>query len=125
MAMTSTLRYSRSRTMTLGQATVDAGAMLARWVKAAVRALRHRREARILAGLNDHMLADIGLTRADVQDAFSEPLWRDPTSMLADRRAARWTSRGAFRCPAHPNAQRKATPGFRRPPVDRPARLAQ
>jgi hypothetical protein len=31
------------------------------------------------------MLADIGLNRSDVSDAFSEPLWRDPTSLLASR----------------------------------------
>ena len=31
-------------------------------------------------GLDDRMLADIGLTRGDVRDAFSEPVWRDPTA---------------------------------------------
>jgi hypothetical protein len=38
-----------------------------------------------LADLDDRMLADIGLTRTDLRDACSEPLWRDPTSMLARR----------------------------------------
>jgi uncharacterized protein YjiS (DUF1127 family) len=46
---------------------------------------RHRREARILAGLDAHMLADMGLTRADLRDAFAEPLWRDPTRVLETR----------------------------------------
>jgi len=50
-----------------------------------VRAIKHRREAQILARLDAKMLADIGLTQADVRDAFSEPLWRDPTGVLATR----------------------------------------
>jgi uncharacterized protein YjiS (DUF1127 family) len=47
--------------------------------------LKSRRDAVILAGLDDHMLADIGLTRGDVRDAFSEPVWRDPTAILVSR----------------------------------------
>jgi hypothetical protein len=31
------------------------------------------------------MLADIGLTRGDVRDAVSEPVWRDPTALLVSR----------------------------------------
>ena len=31
------------------------------------------------------MLADIGITRADVRDAFSEPFWDDPTALLRER----------------------------------------
>ena len=52
---------------------------------AAVRAYRHRRDATALADLNDRALADIGLTRSDLRDAFAEPLWRDPTSLLRSR----------------------------------------
>ena len=37
------------------------------------------------------MLADIGLTRTDLCDAYAEPLWREPTSMLARRAAERYT----------------------------------
>jgi uncharacterized protein YjiS (DUF1127 family) len=55
--------------------------------------LRHRRDAVMLASFNDRMLADIGLTRADLNDAFAEPPWRDPTAVLVvrarERRAAR------------------------------------
>ena len=40
---------------------------------------------RLLAGLDDRMLADIGLTRGDVRDAYSEPVWRDPTAILVSR----------------------------------------
>lgn len=53
----------------------------------------HRREAAALAGFNDRMLADIGLTRSDLADAYSEPAWRDPTAVLAQRVAERRASR--------------------------------
>lgn len=52
-------------------------------------AIKHRRELAHLADLDDHMLADISLTRSDLRDTYSEPLWRDPTSLLARRRACR------------------------------------
>ena len=47
--------------------------------------LKNRRDAVLLAGLDDRMLADIGLTRGDVRDAVSEPVWRDPTAILVSR----------------------------------------
>jgi uncharacterized protein YjiS (DUF1127 family) len=50
-------------------------------------AMKHRRRLANLAGLDDRMLADIGLTRRDLHDAHAEPLWRDPTMMLACRAA--------------------------------------
>jgi uncharacterized protein YjiS (DUF1127 family) len=46
---------------------------------------KNRRDATVLAGLDDRMLADIGLTRGDLRDAFSEPVWRDPTAVLVSR----------------------------------------
>jgi len=48
-------------------------------------AFRHRHDATVLMRFDDRMLADIGLTRRDVREAFSEPLWRDPTELLVDR----------------------------------------
>jgi uncharacterized protein YjiS (DUF1127 family) len=53
------------------------------------RAVKNRRAAATLAGLDDHMLADIGLTRSDLRDAYSEPLWHDPTDVLVGRAAER------------------------------------
>jgi len=47
--------------------------------------LKNRRDAASLSGLDDRMLADIGLTRGDVRDAYSEPVWRDPTAILVSR----------------------------------------
>ena len=49
------------------------------------RAMKNRRDASLLAGMDDRMLADIGLTRSDLHDAYAEPMWRDPTDLLAGR----------------------------------------
>ena len=38
-----------------------------------------------LARADDRMLRDIGLTRSDLRDAAAEPLYRDPTAVLAGR----------------------------------------
>ena len=75
---------------------------------------RNRRDARILAGLDARMLADIGLDRADLRDAFSEPLWRDPTHVLERRADERRTQRPRL-MPV------RATIEY--PPTQRPARL--
>jgi uncharacterized protein YjiS (DUF1127 family) len=89
-------------------------ALVTRWLKDFARARRHRREARALAGLDRRMLADIGVTRADLNDAFSSPFWEDPTTLLRERVCERRSSRAVLR----------VDPGFRRPRTDRPARLA-
>jgi uncharacterized protein YjiS (DUF1127 family) len=60
-------------------------ALVPYWLREFARARRHRREAHMLAGLDRRMLADIGITRADVRDAFSEPFWDDPTALLRER----------------------------------------
>lgn len=56
------------------------------------RAMERRRALAELAQLDDHMLSDIGLTRADLRDATACPLLSDPTRTLAlrvtERRAA-------------------------------------
>ena len=50
-----------------------------------LRTSRNRADAAVLARVDDRMLADIGLTRGDVRDAFAEPIWRDPTDLLRAR----------------------------------------
>jgi Domain of unknown function (DUF1127). len=54
-------------------------------VKAAARALLHRRSVYRLAELDDRTLKDIGLLRTDIDSALAEPFYRDPTTLLAER----------------------------------------
>jgi uncharacterized protein YjiS (DUF1127 family) len=95
-------------------------ALVTRWLKELARARRHRREANSLAGLDRRMLADIGITRADLRDAFSEPFWDDPTALLRERALERRLSASVRRL----SVDAGANPAFRRPPTDRPARQA-
>jgi len=88
---------------------------------------RHRKGLAMLAKFDDHALADIGLTRADLYDALAQRLWDDPTAMLERRRSARRDSRGvAPGCrepkPGPPPRQMLGVAGLRHPPADRPAR---
>lgn len=82
---------------TLVRAFASLVAMVSYWLKAIARARRHRREANALAGLDRRMLADIGITRSDVSDAFSEPFWEDPTALLRERAIERRMNRGVSR----------------------------
>ena len=52
-----------------------------------------RQELARLVKLDDHMLADIGLSRSDLDAAYCVPLWRDPFSVLERRAAERRSSR--------------------------------
>jgi uncharacterized protein YjiS (DUF1127 family) len=72
-------------------------ALVTRWLKELAEARRHRREANALIGLDQRMLADIGITRADVRDAFSEPFWDDPTTLLRERAIERRLSHAVRR----------------------------
>jgi len=105
---------------TLVRALLALLAFVTYWLKALARARRHRREARMLAGLDRRMLADIGITRSDLRDAFSEPFWDDPTALLRERAIERRMSRKPKRAPYEARIEN----GFRRPPTDRPARQA-
>jgi uncharacterized protein YjiS (DUF1127 family) len=49
------------------------------------RAITGRRVLRELASFDDRMLRDIGLSRNDLRSAAAEPLYRDPTALLAGR----------------------------------------
>ncbi len=75
-------------------------AAAARAVKAFVRARRNRRDALALAGLDRSMLKDIGITRADLNDAFSSPFWEDPTAILKERAIERRLGRTLKRSPS-------------------------
>jgi uncharacterized protein YjiS (DUF1127 family) len=67
------------------------------WLKAFARARRNRRQAARLAQLDGRMLTDIGISRADLRDAFSEPFWEDPTALLRERALERRWSRALAR----------------------------
>jgi len=58
-----------------------------------ITAMRNRRDVELLAGFDDRLLADIGLTRSDLRYALGEPFWRDPglvlTARAGERRAPR------------------------------------
>ena len=80
--------------------------------------LKNRRDAASLSGLDERMLADIGLTRGDLRDAYSEPVWRDPTAILVSRaherrinrrRVAVGRSEKVFEAPSIVPAQPNAT----------------
>jgi uncharacterized protein YjiS (DUF1127 family) len=74
-------------------------------------AWRHRRDAAALAAFDDRMLADIGLTRCDLNDALSEPLWRDPTIVLAHRYGERRRVRRAVAAELIKRASPSLVPG--------------
>ena len=95
-------------------------ALVARWLKELARARRHRRDARVLAGLDRHMLADIGVSHADIRDAFASRFWEDPTALLSERADDRRLYRGAR--PPRVDASKLTECGFVRPATNRPAR---
>lgn len=107
---------------TLLRALASLLAVLTYWLKQFARVRRHRRDAALLAGLDHRMLADIGITRSDVRDAFSEPFWNDPTELLHERAHERRVNRPAVRVQHQLRAELE--PGFYRPATDRPARQA-
>ncbi len=107
---------------TLVRALASLLAVLTYWLKQFARVRRHRRDAVMLAGLDRRMLADIGISRSDLQDAFSSPFWNDPTELLHERALERRQNRPVVRVQRKPHVEPE--PGFRRPATDRPARQA-
>jgi uncharacterized protein YjiS (DUF1127 family) len=93
---------------------------------AIARALRHRRQAMALSGLDSYMLKDIGITRADLNDAFSSPIWEDPTALLRERAIERRVNRPApfGKVTLQPQSEAEAEEGFVRPRLDRPSHHA-
>ncbi len=67
------------------------------WFGRLARARRHRKQAAIMAQFDRRMLADLGISRADLRDAFSEPFWEDPTALLRERALERRWNRALVR----------------------------
>lgn len=96
-------------------------------LKIVARTYRNRQQARALAGLDRRMLADMGINHADLRDAFSSPIWEDPTELLQERASERRSNRSlavtsivsARQADA---ADARVEPGFHRPPLTRSAR---
>src|SRR5271169_2562986 len=105
---------------TLVRALASLLAIVTHWLKKMVRTRRHWHEASTLASLDRRMLADLGITRADLRDAFSEPFWEDPTALLRERAIERRLNRVV----TSPQSEARVENGFRRPPTNRPAREA-
>lgn len=53
------------------------------------RVIERRQVMAELAHLDDHMLRDIGVTRADLRDAAASPMLTDPTQVLVQRASER------------------------------------
>lgn len=70
-----------------------AGAKVALRLKAFAVSVTRRKQVEAMSRLDDRMLADIGVTRADLEEAARWSLWGDPGDRLAEiseeRRAAR------------------------------------
>jgi uncharacterized protein YjiS (DUF1127 family) len=95
-------------------------------LKAFVRAWENRRQAQALARLEPRMLADMGINHADLRDAFSSPIWEDPTQLLQERATERRCNRSAGVTSIVPDIRGNAPVvenGFRRPPLARSARV--
>jgi uncharacterized protein YjiS (DUF1127 family) len=83
--MTTITDVSKTQSAPMAQGLIAFAGIVARRLKQFALAAKHRHDAAMLANLDDRMLADIGLTRGDLRDAFSRPLWQDPTVVLAGR----------------------------------------
>ena len=84
---------SHTVSLQLGRLLTVFGRRLARRLNDFRRAVEYRREMQMLARFDDRMLADIGLNRADVQDANSKSLLGNPTAALRARALERRLAR--------------------------------
>ncbi len=67
---------------------------LQQFAEKAVRSWRNRRSVARLSEFDDHLLADLGLTRGDVEAALSQPFSHDPSVELQRiARDSRWRRR--------------------------------
>ncbi len=77
------------------------------------RVAEHRRCMAELAGLDDHTLKDIGLTRQDLRDVSALPLAADPSRLLAERANERAEGRQRAERPPSPPTKRSVPPAWR------------
>lgn len=106
----------------VGRALAAFGSRMRRHLKQLAKRVTNRRDAMRLAGLDDRMLADIGLTRSDLRDAYAGPLWRNPTDVLALRSAEWRASRRYCAAVERPLSVVAARQARCQPPLDRSPR---
>lgn len=83
---------NRTLTMTgLGTGLADIVHRAGITIQSLLMCFQRRNMVNQLLGLDDHMLRDMGLSRSDVVDAASEPIWRDPSRLLKVRAVERRT----------------------------------
>jgi uncharacterized protein YjiS (DUF1127 family) len=63
-------------------ATPTRGNRLSRLIARIAAARRARRDFESLRDANEHLLADIGLTRGQLETALAAPFWIDPSDRL-------------------------------------------
>ena len=63
----------------LGRVLLGLAGRAGRGLKQLAEKVKNRHDAMRLAELDDRMLADIGLNRSDLRDAYALPPWRDPS----------------------------------------------
>ncbi len=110
----------------LARALAAALTNAARRIRVLLRARRNRRDAITLVSLDQHMLRDLGLTEADLHDAFASRFWEDPTALLTERLNERRTNRARNVAVLKWRGREpeRSPDGVKRPRTDRPARQA-
>ena len=116
-----------SASVPLIQALSAAAGRMGRSFKRAAERMKNRRDAMRLAGLDDRMLADIGINRSDLRDAYSIAPWKDPSELLARRATERRvrSRRKQLDCGSQTRNQAALFgpgPVLCQPPTDRPSR---
>jgi uncharacterized protein YjiS (DUF1127 family) len=105
---------SRKRTAFARVLRAAAGAV-DRVLRRVLEAAKHRKDMALLARADDRMLADIGLTRSDLRDAFAGRVWEDPTILLRTRALERRLGRSGvvhgFPPPAYHEGAAASRPG--------------
>lgn len=91
---TSQRAFSTAKPASLSLRVAQSYVVLAWHAARVVRALRNRREVSGLLALDDRMLADIGVSRSEVEGALGSRWQDDPSDMLARKRFHRAAFRG-------------------------------
>lgn len=84
--------YGETRKLIVAPVGAAVAALIMRgisMVNKLARAIEHRRVVRQMLQFDDYLLRDVGLTRSDLCDAASEPIWNDPSHVLVSRAVER------------------------------------